>query len=238
MRTIIADSETTGTGQDAEIIEAAWLILPGTPEEFIALAKPLELPFYHQRFQPSCDIELGAMATHNIIPSDLDGMAASSLFEFEEDVEFLIGHNIDFDHRIFGEPDVKRICTLALSRWLFPEMDNHKQTTMIYFIGSTIGNLGWARNMVQNAHSALADVKCCAILLKFLLLEIKKRDLCVDTWEQVLLLSNDARIPTVMGFGKHKGEPICDVPSSYVKWYRGQAETDQYVLEAFKRAGK
>lgn len=238
MRIIIADSETTGIGQDAEIIEAAWLQLPPTPEDFIAISKQSALPFYHQRFQPSCSIELGAMATHNIIPSDLDGMAASSLFEFEEEVGFLIGHNIDFDHRIFGEPDVNLICTLALSRWLFPELDTHKQTAMIYFIGSTIGNLGWARNIVQNAHSALADVRACAVLLRFLIQEIKKRNLCIDTWDQLHALSNDARVPTVMPFGKHRGEPIRSVPSSYVNWYRGQAETDQYVLEAFKRAGK
>lgn len=93
------------------------------------------------------------------------------------------------------------------------------------------------RERLRNAHAALDDVRNCAILLKFLLVHAAKAGHVVSTWEEVHAVSELARIPTVMGFGKHKGTPIAQVEPSYVRWYRGQAETDPYYLEAFKRAG-
>lgn len=238
MRAIIADTESTGFADDSEIIEAAWIDVPSTIKEFMSLKRYSGLSYYHQRFKPTSQMQFGAMATHNIIPDDLEDMARSELFEYPDDVHYLIGHNIDYDWRMFGEPTGFRICTLALSRWLFPELDSHKQTAMIYFMGWQIGDLEWARNLVKESHNALIDVNVCAILLRFLILEIQKRGMMCDTWHDLHALSETARIPTVMNFGKHKGELVKDVPSSYVQWYRRQDETDPYYIEAFKRAGK
>jgi len=239
MKVLIADTETTGVDTDtAQIIEAAWLHMPGTVVEFMTIKNPSRFEHYHQRFNPSTPIQFGAMATHNIIPGDLEDCAKSDLFELPAYVSYLVGHNIDFDWRMMCEPDVKRICTLALSRWLFPALDSHKQAAMIYYIGSLLNDYAWARDLTTAAHAALDDVKMCAILLRFLVGELRRRNYDVDTWDQLHAISETARIPTVIGFGKHKGAKIEDVPSDYVRWYRGTDDKDPYLLEAFKRAGK
>jgi hypothetical protein len=41
-----------------------------------------------------------------------------------------------------------------------------------------------------------------------------------------------------MSFGKHKGKPIREVDAGWVAWYRRQEDTDEYLLKAFKLAGK
>lgn len=238
MKTIIADSESTGTGDDARVIEAAWLYLPETPGEFLEVRQAAKFPHFHKRYSSPVPIELGAMATHNIIPEDLEGLDQWQPDELDGDATYMIGHNIDFDFRMFGGPDVKLICTLALSRWLFPELDSHKQSAMIYHIGREMGRLAWARDLVKGAHAALDDVRMCAILLRYLIKTMDGRGFTLNTWEQVYQASQTARIPTVMGFGKWKGMAIADVPSDYVRWYRGTDDQDPWLLEAFKRAGK
>jgi exodeoxyribonuclease X len=239
MKVLLADTETTGTDHEKdEIIEAAWLHLPATIEEFCAVKNPEQFEFYHERFKPSIQISLGAMSVHNIIDEDLADCADSSAFGFPVEAEYLIGHNIDFDWKMMGEPDVRRICTLALSRHLFPELDSHKQAAMIYHIGTIYSRRPWARDLVKGAHAALDDVRMCAALLRFLVLFLRHKNVRLETWEDLALISDDARIPTVMSFGKHKGLRIEDVPSDYVRWYRGQVDKDEWLLKAFARAGK
>ena len=95
------------------------------------------------------------------------------------------------------------------------------------------------RERLKNAHAALDDVRNNKILLMFLLETAMDAGHACDTWEEVHALSETARIPTVMGFGKHKGTSIerGKLDLGYVRWYRGQADTDPFYLEAFKRAG-
>lgn len=241
MKTIIADVESTGADTKTDqIIEAAWLVLPSTVDEFMAVKNPKTLNSYNQRFKPTIAISYGAMATHNIISTDLEDCIPSSEAELPSGVDYIIGHNIDFDVAMFGggDPATRRICTLALSRWLYPELDSHKQAAMLYFIGHQIEQPGWARDMVKGAHAALDDMIMCAVLLRFLIQTLRSRGFLIDTWQMLSELSDEARIPTRMGFGKHKGDLIADVPASYVRWYRGTEDQDQYLLEAFKRAGK
>lgn len=239
MKVLLADTETTGTDQETdEIIEAAWLHLPESVDDFCAVKSPESFEFYRERFKPSIPISLGAMSTHNIIDEDLVDCAASSTFGFPVEAEFMIGHNIDFDWEMMGSPNVRRICTLALSRHLFPELDSHKQAAMIYHIGRIYKRMAWARDVVKGAHAALDDVRMCAALLRFLILMLKHKGAEVESWEQLAMISDEARIPTVMSFGKHKGLRIEDVPSDYVRWYRGQVDKDEYLLKAFARAGK
>lgn len=238
MTVILFDTETTGVDHEVDqIIEAAWLELPTTPAEFHAVPNAKAFPFYHERFRPTVPIGLGAQAVHHILCEDLIGCLDPSEFKIPKSVDYLVGHNIDFDWRMAGEPKIDRICTLAMSRYLFADKDSHTQSAMLYLIGRRSGKEARIRDLLRGAHAALDDVRNCSILLRFLLTEAANKGHAVSTWEEVHAFSEMARIPTVMGFGKHKGEPIANVPYSYIKWYRGQAETDPYYLEAFKRQG-
>jgi exodeoxyribonuclease X len=45
--------------------------------------------------------------------------------------------------------------------------------------------------------------------------------------------SENARLPTHMTFGKHKGLPLSEVPKDYVRWLLDQANVDPYLRQAF-----
>lgn len=240
MEPIIFDTETTGVDHEKDqIIEEAYIVLPDTPAGFLQVRSRLMFQHHHQRYRPTVPISIGAQAVHHIICSDLIGCPDAGAYQPPMQHALWIGHNIDFDWRMAGEPEVKRICTLALSRFLFPDKDSHTQSAMLYLIGRRNGKEAEVRELLRNAHAALDDVRNCSLLLRFLLQQAAEQGHAVDTWAQVLELSDTARIPTVMGFGKHKGTPIIlgQLDPGYVRWYRGQVETDPFYLAAFDRAG-
>ncbi len=238
MTVILFDTETTGTDPEVDqIIEAAWLELPDTPAEFHAVPNAKAFPHYHERFRPTIPIKFGAQATHHILCEDLVGCVDPSQFKIPKSVKYLVGHKIDFDWEMAGKPNIKRICSLALSRFLFADKDSHTLSAMLYMVGRRQGKEARIRDLLRGAHAALDDVRNNSILLRFLLVEAANKGHAVGTWEEVHTLSELARIPTVMGFSMHKGLPIRDVPSGWVRWYQKQEETDPYYIEAFKRAG-
>lgn len=217
MAAIIFDTETTGT-DEPQIIEAAWLRLdsPAT----LSVTDQFE-----QRYRPTQRITLGALAVHHIYDEELTDCPPHTDFRLPADVQYIIGHNVDYDWKAAGKPDVKRICTLALSRSLYPDADSHSQSAMIYLIDRPN-----ARNLLKSAHSALADVRNCRSLLAKLI------DLSgpVADWEALWQLSEQARIPKVMTFGKHKGMAIADVPADYKAWLLRQPDVDPYLQAALR----
>lgn len=218
---ILFDTETTGF-PPTEVIELAWVeILDTTFERADNISC--------ERFRPDHQISLGAISTHHILPCDLLHCPPSSTAAIPPST-YIIGHNIDFDWEVMGKPPVKRICTLALARRIWPALDSHKLTSIFYHLH---GLTSLTRDVVRNAHSALHDV---AMNHQVLLAMIEK--LQVTSLEDLWKASESARIPTHMTFGKHKGKKISEVDAGWVKWYRAQAETDPYLLLAFSKAGK
>ena len=216
MSAIIFDTETTGLNEPT-LVEAAWLevLHPRT------LARGRE---YCARFNPGKAIEFGAMATHHITNDDVEGMPPSSRFRLPDGVEYLIGHNVDFDWAVIGKPEVKRICTLAFSRTLWPE-DSHSLGAMMYRLEPIT-----ARDALRKAHSADADVEVCWRILNHIVEKIGEP----ATWEEVWIKCEAARIPTVMTFGKHKGVAIKDVPRDYKSWLLRQPDVDPYLEKALR----
>ena len=225
VKAIIFDTETTSS-KNGQIIEAAWVQVGGVDSLKVQ-------DWFHGRFKPTIPIEYGAMATHNIIETDLVDCPSPDAFKLPN-VDFLIGHNVDFDWEQVGKPEVKRICTLALSRLLFPDMDSHTQSAMIYKVFDHDKN--FARSLIKDAHSAKADVDNNLTLLTFLIKTIKDRKVAsITSWSDLWEFSEVARIPTVMNFGKHKGEEIIDVPRSYKQWLLRQTDIDPYVQKAITK---
>ena len=213
---IIFDVEATDKN-DAVIIEAASL-------NVVSLS-PFEVnnPWVH-RYNPGKPISLGALSTHHILDEELVHCPPSSSFALPADTKYLIGHNIDFDWEAIGRPDVKRICTLALSRSLWPELDSHTQSALLYYIERET-----ARDQLRNAHSALADVWICSKVVAKIIEKLQPASL-EALWE----MSEKARIPTIMPFGKHKGEPISQVPADYKQWMLRQETVSIYLRKALE----
>jgi len=216
-KSIIFDIEATGI-KEPVLIEAAWLELESI-EPFL-VANP-----FVKRYNPGKPITLGALATHHIMDEELVNSPPASSFILPDDVEYLIGHNVDFDWEVIGKPEVKRICTLALARKLWPDLDSHTQSALLYFLERST-----AREQLRNAHSAITDVGICAVILDHICQQLN-----VKTVEDLYTESEKARIPTTMPFGKHKGILLADIPSDYKQWLLGQGDIDPYLRKAVQQ---
>jgi len=220
MSALIVDTETTGLADPVRPVEIAWLRLSGPVD-----LEPLES--FSQRYDPDKAIEYGALATHHITAADLVGKPLWDTFRLPKGTEYLIGHNVDFDWRVLGEPPVKRICTLALARSLWPTLDSHTQGALLYHCAPDV-----AKEALRGAHAADADCWCCRRILAALI-----RDLGgIESWEALWKISEAARVPTVMAVGKHKGTPIAELPRDYVAWFLRQPDVDPYLRKALEGA--
>lgn len=217
MIAVILDTETTGV-DDSELIESAWLP--------VDIGGNTIAPGGHvSRWRPSKRITLGAMATHHIMDEELADCPPCSEFRLPEGVEYLIGFNIDFDWKVIGSPPVKRIDICAMCRHLWPEADSHSQSAMLYLLDREN-----ARDSLSGAHSAGVDVINCRVILSHVLAKVGP----FETFEQLWMKSEVMRIPKVMGFGKHKGKPIAQIPSDYKRWLLGQPDVDPYLQQALR----
>ena len=213
-KAVIFDTETTGR-KDPIIIEGAWLELKSVDPFKLGLS-------FCQRYNPGKPIELGALATHHIYDEELIQCPPAKSFSLPNDVEYIIGHNIDYDWNVIDQPNIRRVCTLALARKVWKSIDAYSQSALLYFIDRDN-----ARDILKKAHSAETDVKICATILEKICIELN-----ISSFEHLWELSEDARTPTVMPFGKHKGTLITDIPIDYKKWLLSQDNIDPYLKDA------
>lgn len=225
-KVIVFDTETTGFNE-AEVIEAAWVELEWPPSVDSIISQ------FESRYRPSKPIELGAKSTHHILDEELADCAPSSSFALPEGVSYILGHNVDYDWDVAGKPDIKRICSLALARKYLPGLDSHTQSALIYHFYRDAPST--ARDMVKNAHSALPDVINCVIVFKFIIDLMLAEGIKLDSWEDLWGASEEARIPEIIAFGKHKGDHMRDVPRSYKQWLLRQDDLDPYVRLSIER---
>lgn len=175
-------------------------------------------------------ISFGAMAVHHIIESDLIGKPSYNTFRLPQDVSYLIGHNVDYDIKAIQKCDssiqVKGICTLALSRMVWPDLPTHNLSALYYMIA---GGTDQTRKALRNAHNAAADIKFTETILRELIKATGIKDM-----QSLYLLSEQARIPMKMTFGKHSGMLIKDVPADYKAWLLKQSDLDSYLRKALE----
>lgn len=224
MSAVILDTETTGVGDDDKVIEFACSAPLENPFDLLSA----EISIALMRFSSERPISYGAMATHHIIEEDLVGKPAFPGFDPPPGVEYIVGHNVDFDWRMLGKPNIKRICTLALARSLWPLIDSHSLGAMVYHLSE---NRSDAREMVKGAHSASADV---SMLLRVVLPAIILKERSVVTWADLWTVCERARIPSIMPYGKHKGVPMGQVPADYKRWLLNQPDVDPCLVIALR----
>lgn len=231
MVAIILDTETHDlNGNAVEIAYYPFSFIDGTGQHDTKNG-------FKQRFNPGAAISIGAMATHHILDSDVAGCCPHtefSLSDLGQPVEYLIGHNIDYDIAVLERTGVdvtrvKAICTLAMARRLWPEFETR---TITYLMYALTPDKAKAREQVKSAHSAWDDILMTGFILDQILLKTG-----IKSIKDLYLFSEMARLPTHLTFGKHKGTAIADVPANYVSWLAGQDGVDPYLLKAFRAAG-
>lgn len=237
MSAYIIDTETTGAEPpDNEVIELAIIKpesrFPGGQQQTRGIVEPYEAIFYG-RFKPRGRILFSAMAVHHILPQELLGESPAILAKAQlpTDLQYMIGHNVDYDWEALGQPPCKRICTLAISRRIWPGNDGHGLSCLAYHLGQ---DLVAVRELLKSAHGAAID---CELTFGLLRAELEQPPLAhISSWEELWQFSEDARIPQTWTFGKFEGHPIGFADKGYLFWCLRQPDMDPYVKIACTRA--
>ena len=221
MNALILDTETHDlNGYPIEIAYA-----PCSFEQGVLVINQGEV--FDEYFSCPEPIALGALATHHILETDIAEKPSFDTFKMPQDVQYLIGHNIDYDITAIQkcQPDftVKGICTLALCRMVWPELP-YTLSAMYYHV---MDDLELARKHLRHAHNAKADIYFTGVILKTLVEQLGIKDM-----NSLFIMSETARIPKYITFGKHKGTAIKDLDPSYVTWLLRQDDLDPYLRKA------
>ncbi|QSG83696.1 putative quorum-sensing-regulated virulence factor [Acinetobacter indicus] len=225
MHAIILDTEThTLNGYPIEVAYAPIQLQQGK----ISLDKSQIFDQFYQVDEP---ISYAAMAVHHILESDLIDQPHYTSFCLPEETLYIIGHNIDYDIRAIQKcgvdtSHIKAICTLALARLVWPDVEAHNISALIYMISKGSEK---ARDMIKKAHRADMDIILTANILMHIVHHLQ-----IDSIEALYAASEDARIPRVMSFGKHRGTAITDLPNDYIQWLLRQDELDPYLRKALE----
>lgn len=225
MHSIILDTEThTLNGYPIEVAYAPIQLQQGK----ISLDKSQIFDQFYQVDEP---ISYAAMAVHHILESDLIDQPHYTSFCLPKETVYIIGHNIDYDIRAIQKcgvdtSHIKAICTLALARLVWPDVEAHNISALIYMISKGSEK---ARDMIKKAHRADMDIILTANILMHIVHHLQ-----IDSIEALYAASEDARIPRVMSFGKHRGTAIADLPNDYIQWLLRQDELDPYLRKALE----
>lgn len=225
MNALILDTETHDlNGYPIEIAYA-----PCSFEQGVLVINQGEV--FDEYFSCPEPIALGALATHHILETDIAEKPSFDTFKMPQDVQYLIGHNIDYDIKAVQkcQPDftVKGICTLALCRMVWPDLP-HTLGAMYYHV---MDDLELARKHLRHAHNAKADIYFTGVILKTLVEQLGIKDM-----NSLFIMSETARIPKYITFGKHKGTAVKDLDPSYVTWLLRQDDLDPYLRKAIEVA--
>lgn len=234
MTTYILDTETTGL-IEAHMTEAAYSIVEINDGKVNVLQQPRA-----KRFNPLKEISLGSMATSHICAEDVVNETPHTDFRLPSSVEYLIGHNIDFDMQVLKNAGVthtpKLICTFAMASYLLPTLDSHKLVALLYHFHRDI-----ARQQARQAHAASADIYFTQLVLSSLIDLANSQGHGITDVASLYAFSQMARIPTHLSFGKHKGVAIADLAGNadgagYLKWLLKQDNVDPYLTQACQHA--
>ena len=224
-RYLVIDTETTGFKKPAGIAELAFLEFD---ENLEVLKRTRSL------IDPQLPIEPGASGVHGITNQMVaDAPTLEEFLTIVEDHPFddgeivVVAHNAAYDMQFVGPliPNLAAtVCTLKCARKIYPEADDHKLQTLRYWLELDVEE--------ADAHSAMGDVEVTFALLKRLM---------KDSGLNLAGLAEISKAPThitKMGFGKHKGTKLEDLPGEYVSWLLNKADIDpdlRYALTNLKR---
>ena len=233
---LIFDTETHKLHGD--IIEAGAL-------DFTFENGELKIGYEHDlgRFKPSEPISLGAMAVHHILDEDLKDCKPFTDFKIPVrlNTRYLIGHNIDYDVQAMNRTGFdfnaqliqpfEAICTLAMARRLWPQLESHSLTALAYHVSE---NKRQTRICLKEAHSAINDCYTTFEILKAIVITAGLNDM-----EDLAAFSYHSRTPTHIFYGEYKGYAISDLPDQALDDLKENSEgflLSSLRTESFRRS--
>lgn len=154
-------------------------------------------------------------AVHHIDPAELEGLCLFDQAEWKaglDDTNLLVAHNSAFEEQ-WIEWDLPWVCTYKCALRAWPDAPSHSNQALKYYLGP-LQDGPWA----FPPHRALPDAKVTALTFARLLELYELSDLIQWTKEP--------RLVSKMGFGKHRGTLLKDIPLDYLQWVRDPSKCE------------
>lgn len=196
------DCETTGREKHDHVVEIAAVDVDrhGAPLDCIK----------QTLVNPGCKIPPESSAHHHITDEMVQG-APNLKTALEEYIgaDCYVAHNSRYDQTYLGTFDTPWIDTYRSALVAWPDAPSYSNQALSYYLKTK-------RPPVDAGfpHRALYDAWTTAFLFAEL-----TRKLSID--ELVEISSKPARLSRI-GFGKHRGESFCDIPTDYLQWMQKQ----------------
>jgi exodeoxyribonuclease X len=225
----VHDYETTGFPPSAGIVELAWT-------DLVWEGKAMNVgETYSELLNPGVPIQIGAKAVHHITEKMLEGKRHPTqvLSSLQQGVDFLVAHNLKFEDA-FHQRTIPGICTLKCARELIPEAPGHKLQELRYYLEE---HLDLDPTRCDPPHRAGPDTYVTAHLLKHLFMLSAKMG--GDFVGRLVQISSGVQLPTVIRFGKYKGQTFQQLAiedPKYLRWIIGNPQAEPEVVLAAKKA--
>ncbi len=215
---VLFDTETTGVDTDDRLFELGYLAL----EDGAKVCS--------ERFNPEKKISFRASAVTGVSRGMLEKLPS-----FRESTQFelfsgfarnrvLVAHNAKFDINILKNENIKIplcICTLKLAKHLLDkdiDGEDLKSNSLQYLRFA----LGFDNNSSEIRHTVAGDVLVLKELF-FYFVDILSTKFNYDEDALICEMLRLTNLPCLMKslpFGKHRGVPMTEVPTSYLRWLK------------------
>ena len=223
---ILFDTETTGNQDEDRIIQIGAMIVHSKDN----------IEIFDELCSSEVEIKIEAMEVHNIVPSQLLGKpkftqtnAWKKLQEYNNESNYLIAHNINFDLGMLQKDGFVNqytlIDTLRCAKHLYKDMPYHRLQYLryaleLYKIEEQEAN---KLNITIKAHDAIGDVLVMKIFLSDLVKRVKKEYPDYNPIEKLAQLTKTPVFIDTFKFGKYKGKQVLEVAKidmGYLNWMR------------------
>lgn len=231
---IIFDTETTGLDDKDRIIQVGAIVVDSKD---LTYAKA-----YDELCSSDKPINIEAMSTHGIRQVQLEGKPSFAESEFfhalkqlNNEENYLIAHNLDFDLGMLKkegfENKMQLIDTLQCAKHLFEigdeiydyKVPNHKLQTFRYMMLSQEDEDVEAKkyNVEIKAHNAIGDVVILKLFLRKVAEKVKEKYEIKDYAGIMNKLVELTKLPAevkVINFGKHSGKTVIEIEAKDSGW--------------------
>lgn len=211
MRFWVVDSETTGIGAEDKAVEVAGFLW-----DFNSESKEATLVrHYTSLVNPGIPIPPEASSVHHLTDEDVADappIEDAMLSFFDDEFDFCVAHQASFDKRMMDFGQAPWICSLKLSRLVYPNAPNHKNQFLRYFLG--LPKLVHSMHAQAAAHRALYDSEVTSYLFHHLVQKATSEDYIA----KMIDVSNNPQLLKICKLKKHEGKPWSEVPKDYLNW--------------------
>jgi len=227
---ILFDTETTGNQEEDKIIQIGAMVVHSKDE----------IEIFDELCSCDVDIKIEAMEVHNIVPEQLEGKppfiqtkAYQKLQEYNNQENYLIAHNINFDLGMLQKDGFENhytlIDTLRCARHLYKDIPYHRLQYLRYALELYKIEQDEANRLkiTIKAHDAIGDVLVMKLFLSKLVQRVKQEYPDYNPMEKLAELTKTPVMVQTFKFGKYKGKDIVEVAkedSGYLNWMRSNMQ--------------